>query len=83
MELTVSNFDEYYYIELEDKGDDWDICTLLGLSLEKYREIYPEYNGGNAPTDQYIHELQGYYFAQNSKGEFSDNEGGLKEQKKI
>ncbi|MEI6122329.1 MAG: DEAD/DEAH box helicase family protein [Bacteroidota bacterium] len=60
-----------------------EVPKIKNLFVEKYREIYPEYNGGNAPTDQYIHELQGYYFAQNSKGEFSDNEGGLKEQKKI
>lgn len=53
------------------------------LFVEKYKAIYPEYNGGKTPTDQHIHALQGYYFAQNSKGEFSDNEGGLKEQKKI
>lgn len=53
------------------------------LFVEKYKAIYPEYNEGKIPTDQHIHDLQGYYFAQNSKGEFSDNEGGLKEQKKI
>ena len=53
------------------------------LFIEKYKAIYPEYNKGKTPTDQHIHDLQGYYFAQNSKGEFSDNEGGLKEQKKI
>ncbi|MBI4648886.1 MAG: hypothetical protein HY738_20430, partial [Bacteroidia bacterium] len=53
------------------------------LFAEKYKTIYPEYNEGKIPTDQRIHDLQGYYFAQNSKGEFSDNEGGLKEQKKI
>ena len=53
------------------------------LFVEKYKAIYPEYNEGKTPTDQYIQNLQGYYFAQNSKGEFSDNEGGLKEQKKI
>ena len=27
--------------------------------------------------------MQGYYFAQKSKGEFADNEGGVKEQNKI
>lgn len=53
------------------------------LFVEKYKAIYPDYNEGKLPTDQHIHELQGYYFAQNAKGEFSDNEGGLKEQKKI
>jgi type III restriction enzyme len=56
---------------------------IKNLFVEKYKAIYPEYNEGQIPTDQHIHDLQGYYFAQNSKGEFSDNEGGLKEQKKI
>jgi type III restriction enzyme len=56
---------------------------IKNLFVEKYKAIYREYNDGKIPTDQYIRELQGYYFAQNAKGEFSDNEGGLKEQKKI
>lgn len=56
---------------------------IKNLFVEKYKAIYPEYNDGKIPTDQQIQELQGYYFAQNAKGEFSDNEGGLKEQKKI
>lgn len=56
---------------------------IKNLFVEKYKAIYPEYNEGKVPTNQHIQELQGYYFAQNSKGEFSDNEGGLKEQKKI
>lgn len=56
---------------------------IKNLFVEKYKAIYPEYNEGQIPTDQHIRDLQGYYFAQNSKGEFSDNEGGLKEQKKI
>ncbi len=56
---------------------------IKNLFVEKYKAIYPEYNDGKVPTAQHIHELQGYYFAQNAKGEFSDNEGGLKEQKKI
>jgi type III restriction enzyme len=56
---------------------------IKNLFIEKYKAIYPEYNEEKTPTDQHIQDLQGYYFAQNSKGEFSDNEGGLKEQKKI
>ncbi|MBV2195349.1 MAG: hypothetical protein KUL78_02440, partial [Flavobacterium sp.] len=56
---------------------------IKNLFVEKYKAIYPEYNDGKIPTDQQIQELQGYYFAQNAKGEYSDNEGGLKEQKKI
>jgi type III restriction enzyme len=61
-------------------GDDPKIKKLF---VEKYKAIYPEYNNGKIPSDQHIRGLQGYYFAQNSKGEYSDNEGGLKEQRKI
>ncbi|PGH39176.1 MAG: hypothetical protein CRN43_10720, partial [Candidatus Nephrothrix sp. EaCA] len=56
---------------------------IKNIFVEKYKAVYPEYNDGKTPTDSHIQELQGYYFAQNAKGEFSDNEGGLKEQKKI
>ena len=56
---------------------------IKNLFVEKYKLIYPEYNDGKTPTAEYIQLLQGYYFAQNAKGEFSDTEGGLKEQKKI
>lgn len=56
---------------------------IKNLFVEKYKAIYPEYHSGATPTEQHIHNLQGYYFAQNAKGEYSDNEGGQKEQKKI
>lgn len=53
------------------------------MFVEKYREIYPEYNGGKEPSDDYIKSIQGYYFAQKTSGEFADNEGGVTEQKRI
>lgn len=53
------------------------------LFIEKYREIYTAQNGGRILTDEQIEQVQGYYFAQSSKGEFTDNEGGLSEQKRI
>lgn len=57
--------------------------VIRNLFAEKYREIYAQYNGGKILTDEQIGQVQGYYFAQSSKGEFSDNEGGLGEQKRI
>ena len=57
--------------------------VIKNLFVEKYKAVYPEYHAGKIPTTELIQQSQGYYFAQNSKGEFSDNEGGLKEQKKI
>ncbi|MGI8470346.1 MAG: DEAD/DEAH box helicase family protein [Pyrinomonadaceae bacterium] len=57
--------------------------VVKNLFTEKYREIYPQFNGGKVPTDEQIEQVQGYYFARNAKGEFSDNEGGIGEQKRI
>jgi len=56
---------------------------IKNLFVEKYREIYPEYNEGKIPEEEYIQSIQGYYFAQKASGEFADNEGGVKEQKRI
>jgi type III restriction enzyme len=56
---------------------------IKNLFIEKYKTIYPEYNEGKTPPDQLIQDIQGYYFAQKSSGEYADNEGGVKEQGKI
>jgi type III restriction enzyme len=53
------------------------------LFIEKYKLVYAEWNGNKEPTDEHINQIQGYYFAQKASGEFADNEGGQKEQKKI
>ncbi|MEY4540223.1 MAG: hypothetical protein RLZZ306_1980, partial [Bacteroidota bacterium] len=53
------------------------------LFIEKYKLVYAEFNQNKTPTHQHIQELQGYYFAQKSSGEYADNEGGVKEQAKI
>ncbi|RZS95427.1 DEAD/DEAH box helicase family protein [Cecembia calidifontis] len=53
------------------------------LFIEKYKLVYAEMNEGKQPTDEHINQIQGYYFAQKASGEFADNEGGQKEQKKI
>jgi type III restriction enzyme len=57
--------------------------VIKNLFVEKFKAIYPEYHDGKIPTDQYIHDVQGSYFAQKASGEFSDTEGGIKEQSKI
>ena len=56
---------------------------IKNLFIEKYKTIFTEFNNGTVPSPEHIQSLQGYYFAQNSKGEFADNEGGTKEQKRI
>lgn len=56
---------------------------IKDLFIEKYKLVYAEMNEGKQPTDEHINQIQGYYFAQKASGEFADNEGGQKEQKKI
>lgn len=56
---------------------------IKNLFIEKYKQVYPEYNNGEIPTDDHIRQSQGYYFAQKTNGEFADNEGGVKQQKQI
>ncbi len=60
-----------------------EVPVIKNLFVEKYRAIYPEYNEGKTPTNEYINAIQGYYFAQKASGEFADNEGGVNEQKRI
>ncbi|MDQ6757843.1 MAG: hypothetical protein M3004_13000, partial [Bacteroidota bacterium] len=43
----------------------------------------PEYNESKIPTDQYIQDIQGYYFAQTGKGEFTDSEVSMRSNKEI
>ena len=61
-------------------GDDPKIKNLFA---EKYKQVYPDYHNGENPAEEQIRNIQGYYFAQKSSGEFADNEGGVKQQKQI
>jgi len=56
---------------------------IKNLFAEKYKQVFAEFNSGITPTNEHIAQIQGYYFAQKSSGEYADNEGGQKEQKKI
>ena len=55
---------------------------IKNLFVKKYREIYPEYHNGNAPTDEQIESLQGYYFA-TVKNEYTDSEKSMNSNKEI
>ena len=57
--------------------------VIKNLFIEKYREHFPKFNGGIEPTAEQIAKAQGYYFANTSQGQFTDSEGGQKEQKRI
>lgn len=56
--------------------------TIKNLFIKKYREIYPEYHNGNAPTDELIESVQGSYFA-TVKNEYTDNEKSMNNNKEI
>lgn len=53
------------------------------LFVEKYKSIYPEYHNGDVPTEQHIQDIQGFYFAQTGKGEFTDSEVSMRSNKEI
>lgn len=56
---------------------------IKNLFIEKFKTIYPAYNNGNIATDKIIEDVQGYYFAKKASGDYTDGEGGLKEQTQI
>lgn len=49
----------------------------------KYREVYAEFNEGKQPTDEEVRDIQGYYFAKTTQGEFTDKEDACKRNKEI
>ncbi|MBK7866375.1 MAG: DEAD/DEAH box helicase family protein [Ignavibacteriales bacterium] len=53
------------------------------LFIEKYKAIFPEYNDGKTATDQYIQDIQGYYFAQTTEKEYTDSEVSMRSNKEI
>lgn len=57
--------------------------VIRNLFIEKYKKVYAEWNVGKQPSDEHIQQIQGYYFAQKSTGEYADTEGGQREQKRI
>jgi type III restriction enzyme len=57
--------------------------VIRNLFIEKYKQVYADWNDGKQPSDEHVQQVQGYYFAQKSSGEYADSEGGQKEQKRI
>lgn len=53
------------------------------LFEEKYRQLYPEYHDGKVATDTQVEDVQGYYFAKTTTGEYTDNEKTNKSNKEI
>jgi type III restriction enzyme len=51
--------------------------------VEKYKELYPEFNDNKQPTAEHIDAIQGFYFAQTGKGEYTDNENSMRKNSDV
>lgn len=56
---------------------------IKNIFIEKYKEIYPEFNEGKTPSLEHINDIQGYYFAQTGKGEYTDSESSMRKNKDV
>ncbi len=56
---------------------------IKNLFIEKYKELYPEFHNNEKPTAEHIDAIQGFYFAQTGKGEFTDNENSMRKNKDV
>jgi len=56
---------------------------IKNIFIEKYKAIYPEFHDNKQPTAEHIDAIQGFYFAQTGKGEFTDNENSMRKNKDV
>jgi type III restriction enzyme len=56
---------------------------IKNLFVEKYKELYPEFHDNKKPTAEHVDAIQGFYFAQTGKGEFTDNENSMRKNKDV
>jgi len=56
---------------------------IKNLFVQKYKEIYPEFNNNKQPDAVHIDAIQGFYFAQTGKGEFTDNENSMRKNSEV
>lgn len=57
--------------------------VIKNLFIKKYKEIYPEFHNNEQPTAEHIEAIQGYYFAQTGKGEYTDNLNSMRKNADI
>jgi type III restriction enzyme len=57
--------------------------TIKNLFIEKYKALYPEFHDNQEPSAEYIDAIQGFYFAQTGKGEFTDNENSMRKNSEV
>lgn len=56
---------------------------IKNLFVEKYKELYPEFNDNASPTVEHIEMIQGSYFAKTGKNEFTDNETSMRKNSEV
>lgn len=56
---------------------------IKDLFIEKYKEIYPVFHNNEEPTAEHIEAIQGYYFAQTGRGEYTDNLNSMRKNSEI
>jgi len=57
--------------------------VIKKLFIDKYIEIFPEFNNGENPDAEHINDIQGFYFAQTGKGEYTDSESSMRKNKDV
>jgi type III restriction enzyme len=56
---------------------------IKNLFIEKYTALYPEFHDNQQPTAEHIDAIQGFYFAQTGKGEYTDNENSMRKNSEV
>jgi type III restriction enzyme len=57
--------------------------VIKNLFIEKYAALYPEFHDNQIPTAEHIDAIQGFYFAQTGKGEYTDNENSMRKNSDV
>ncbi|OIP45877.1 MAG: hypothetical protein AUK46_11015, partial [Flavobacteriaceae bacterium CG2_30_31_66] len=57
--------------------------VIKNLFVEKYKELYPEFYDNQQPNAAQIDAIQGFYFAQTGKGEYTDNENSMRKNSEV
>ena len=50
---------------------------------QQYKTVYAEFHNGQAPSDEQVTAVQGFYFAKTTQGEYTDNETTNRSNKEI
>ena len=57
--------------------------VIKNLFVDKYKELYPEFHNNQQASAEHIDAIQGFYFAQTGKGEYTDNENSMRKNSDV